>query len=160
MGADADDPHVVFLGQEDVLAVVTALGRYVEHVARTSGFVIPPSYPVFGKDAFETGTGVHAAAVIKAFRKNDTWLANRVYSGVPADEFGLHQKIGIGPMSGKSNVIWWLTASSALLTRPSVVSSCNIRLFIESNLIIYCNILSYERQKASTLIEYSLIIAA
>ena len=53
---------------------LTALGRYVEHVARTSGFVIPPSYPVFGKDAFETGTGVHAAAVIKAFRMGDDWL--------------------------------------------------------------------------------------
>ncbi|MDA1260399.1 MAG: 2-isopropylmalate synthase, partial [Planctomycetota bacterium] len=65
-------------------------------------------YPVFGDDAFETGTGVHAAAVIKAFRKGDTWLANRVYSGVPADEFGLQQRISVGPMSGKSNVIWFL----------------------------------------------------
>ena len=37
-----------------------------------------------------------------------TWLANRVYSGVPADEFGLEQKISIGPMSGRSNVIYWL----------------------------------------------------
>ena len=65
---------------------------------------------MFGKDAFETGTGVHAAAVIKALRRNDTWLANRVYSGVPADEFGRHQKIGVGPMSGKSNVVFWLEA--------------------------------------------------
>ncbi len=86
------------------------LGRYVEHAAKTLGFTIPPSYPVFGKDAFETGTGVHAAAVIKALRRDDTWLANRVYSGVPADEFGLRQRIGIGPMSGKSNVTFWLEA--------------------------------------------------
>lgn len=87
-----------------------ALGRYVQHAARITGFTIPPSYPVFGKDAFETGTGVHAAAVIKALRRNDAWLANRVYSGVPADEFGLQQRIGVGPMSGKSNVVFWLEA--------------------------------------------------
>lgn len=89
---------------------LTALGRYVEHGASICGFEIPSTYPVFGSDAFETGTGVHAAAVIKALNRDDTWLANRVYSGVPADEFGLHQKIGIGPMSGKSNVVWWLKA--------------------------------------------------
>ena len=69
---------------------------------------IPYNYPVFGKDAFETGTGVHASAVIKAMKKGDAWLANRVYSGVPSDLFGLSQKIAIGPMSGKSNVEWWL----------------------------------------------------
>ncbi len=86
------------------------LGRYVEHGARICGFDIPPTYPIFGSDAFETGTGVHAAAVIKALDRDDTWLANRVYSGVPADEFGLSQKIGVGPMSGRSNIIWWLKA--------------------------------------------------
>jgi 2-isopropylmalate synthase len=59
---------------------------------------------VFGNDAFETGTGVHASAVIKAFKKNDIWLADRVYSGVPAGLFGLEQSIKVGPMSGKSNV--------------------------------------------------------
>jgi len=81
---------------------------YVSHGARATGFRIPSTYPVFGSDAFETGTGVHAAAVIKAFHRNDRWLANRVYSGVPADEFGLQQRILIGPMSGRSNVIFWL----------------------------------------------------
>ncbi len=89
---------------------LTKLGRYVQHGAKICGFEIPSTYPVFGSDAFETGTGVHAAAVIKALKRDDTWLANRVYSGVPADEFGLHQRIGIGPMSGKSNVIFWLEA--------------------------------------------------
>jgi 2-isopropylmalate synthase len=89
---------------------LTGLRRYVEHAARICGFPIPSTYPVFGSDAFETATGVHAAAVIKALRRNDTWLANRVYSGVPADEFGLAQKILVGPMSGKSNVIFWLEA--------------------------------------------------
>jgi len=91
---------------------LTKLGRYVKHGAEICGFDIPSTYPVFGADAFETGTGVHAAAVIKALNRDDTWLANRVYSGVPADEFGLHQKIGVGPMSGKSNVIFWLRANA------------------------------------------------
>jgi 2-isopropylmalate synthase len=69
---------------------------------------IPANYPVLGQDAFRTATGVHAAAVIKALRKGDAWLANRVYSGVPADYFGRSQTIEIGPMSGQSNVVHWL----------------------------------------------------
>ncbi len=87
---------------------LTRLREYVGHAATICGFDIPSMYPVFGSDAFETGTGVHAAAVIKALRRGDNWLANRVYSGVPADEFGLEQKILVGPMSGKSNVVYWL----------------------------------------------------
>ena len=63
---------------------------------------------MFGEDAFETGTGVHASAVIKAIKKGDNWLADRVYSGVPAGDFGLKQVIRIGHMSGRSNIIWWL----------------------------------------------------
>jgi 2-isopropylmalate synthase len=63
---------------------------------------------VLGRDAFRTATGVHAAAVIKAMRKGDDWLANRVYSGVPAELFGCEQVIEIGPMSGESNVVFWL----------------------------------------------------
>ena len=84
------------------------LPEYVRTVSEACDVPIPRNYPVFGDDAFETATGVHAAAVIKAFKKDDAWLANRVYSGVPADEFGLEQKISIGPMSGRSNVIFWL----------------------------------------------------
>lgn len=87
---------------------LSKLGRYVELASEATGVPIPTNYPVFGKDAFETATGVHAAAVIKAFRKGDTWLANRVYSGVPADLVGLEQVIAVGPMSGKSNVTWFL----------------------------------------------------
>lgn len=87
---------------------LTQLPAYVKLVSDACEVPIPKNYPVFGSDAFETATGVHAAAVIKAFRKNDPWLANRVYSGVPADEFGLEQVISIGPMSGRSNVIFWL----------------------------------------------------
>ena len=87
---------------------LSRLGDYCRAVADAVEVKIPYSYPVFGSDAFETGTGVHASAVIKALRKGDTWLANRVYSGVPSDLFGLSQRIAIGPMSGKSNVEFWL----------------------------------------------------
>ncbi len=84
------------------------LKEYCETVSDAVGVPIPPNYPVVGSDAFRTATGVHAAAVIKAYRKNDTELANQVYSGVPSHWFGLDQKIEIGPMSGKSNVVFWL----------------------------------------------------
>jgi len=77
-------------------------------VSRATGVPIPKNYPVFGDDAFRTATGVHAAAVIKAYRKNDVELANTVYSGVPSHYFGLEQIIEIGPMSGRSNVLFWL----------------------------------------------------
>lgn len=84
------------------------LPEYCKTVSQATGVPIPSNYPVFGSDAFRTGTGVHAAAVIKAQKKGDAWLANRVYSGVPADMVGLSQIIEIGPMSGESNVIYWL----------------------------------------------------
>ena len=87
---------------------LSVLSDYCRLASKAIGIPFPNNYPVFGSDAFETGTGVHAAAVIKAFRKNDTWLANRVYSGVPADLVGLEQSIKVGPMSGKSNVAWVL----------------------------------------------------
>ena len=77
-------------------------------IAEGTGMPIPANYPVLGRDAFRTATGVHAAAVIKAKRKGDDWLANRVYSGVPAELFGCEQVIEIGPMSGESNVVFWL----------------------------------------------------
>src|SRR5437867_1238610 len=84
------------------------LAEYCETVSRACGVPIPRNYPVVGADAFETATGVHAAAVIKAFKKGDAALADRVYSGVPAGELGLEQKIRVGPMSGRSNVVFWL----------------------------------------------------
>jgi 2-isopropylmalate synthase len=87
---------------------LTGLGEYCRLVSEGCRVPIPSNYPVVGKDAFETGTGVHAAAVIKAMRKKDAWLADRVYSGVPASDFGFRQKIRIGPMSGRSNVVFWL----------------------------------------------------
>jgi len=84
------------------------LKEYCEGVSEATGVTIPPNYPVFGEDAFRTGTGVHAAAVIKALKKGDRELANLVYSGVPSHWFGLEQRIEIGPMSGQSNVVYWL----------------------------------------------------
>ena len=87
---------------------LTKLKQYCEAVARATHVPIPANYPVVGEDAFRTATGVHAAAVIKAYRKNDLELANTVYSGVPSHVFGLEQVIDIGPMSGKSNVLFWL----------------------------------------------------
>jgi 2-isopropylmalate synthase len=87
---------------------LTKLKDYCEVVSRSTGVPIPPNYPVIGEDAFRTATGVHASAVIKAYKKGDRELANAVYSGVPSHLFGLDQVIDVGPMSGKSNVIFWL----------------------------------------------------
>jgi 2-isopropylmalate synthase len=87
---------------------LSALGEYCQVVSEATGVPIPANYPVLGRDAFRTATGVHAAAVIKAFRKKDTALVDAVYSGVPASLVGREQEIEVGPMSGRSNVLFWL----------------------------------------------------
>jgi 2-isopropylmalate synthase len=87
---------------------LSRLGEYCSAASTACAWPIPCNYPVFGRDAFRTATGVHAAAVIKSYRKGDRELADLVYSGVPAGQFGLEQVVEIGPMSGKSNVIYWL----------------------------------------------------
>src|SRR5438309_5729892 len=84
------------------------LVEYTALVSEHCGMPIPPNYPALGSDAFRTGTGVHAAAVIKALRRNDRALADRVYSAVPASVLGREQRIEVGPMSGESNVVFWL----------------------------------------------------
>ena len=81
---------------------------------------IPYNYPVVGRDAFRTATGVHAAAIIKADRKGHAFLADRIYSGVPAGLFGKEQEIEVGPMSGESNVVYWLQ-KRGLGAEPSLV---------------------------------------
>ncbi len=101
---------------------LTHLNALVQAVAESTGEPIPDNYPVFGRDAFRTATGVHAAAVVKAFHKGDEELADTVYSGVPARLVGRAQQIEIGPMSGKSNVVFWLErhgfpADEALIDR-------------------------------------------
>jgi len=87
---------------------LSRLKEYCDVAASGCGWIIPCNYPVFGRDAFRTATGVHAAAVIKSYRKGDRHLADIIYSGVPAGLFGLEQVVEVGPMSGKSNVIYWL----------------------------------------------------
>jgi 2-isopropylmalate synthase len=99
---------------------LTPLGEYVALVAEHCGIAIPPNYPAMGSDAFRTGTGVHAAAVIKALRKGDRELADRVYSGVPASVVGREQRIEVGPMSGESNVVYWLESHGHEATRERV----------------------------------------
>jgi 2-isopropylmalate synthase len=87
---------------------LTKLLDYCQVAARAVGWQVPINYPLVGRDAFRTATGVHAAAIIKAQAKGDAWLADRVYSGVPAGTFGRKQEICIGYMSGASNVTYWL----------------------------------------------------
>jgi 2-isopropylmalate synthase len=119
---------------------LSALVEYCETVSEATGVPIPPNYPVVGRDAFRTATGVHAAAVIKAFRKQDQVLVDAVYSGVPATMVGREQTIEVGPMSGRSNVVFWLekrglAATDALVDRifakakasPSVLTEDEIR---------------------------------
>ena len=84
------------------------LQEYCRFVADTTGVPLPDNYPVVGRDAFRTGTGVHASAIIKARARGEDWLADRVYSSVPAGLIGCRQVIEVGPMSGESNVVYWL----------------------------------------------------
>lgn len=92
------------LGDQDL----SRLSALCQKVSKATRFPIPINYPVVGEDAFRTATGVHAAAIIKAKEKGDDFLADRVYSGVPAGMFGRTQEICIGPMSGLSNITFWL----------------------------------------------------
>jgi 2-isopropylmalate synthase len=99
---------------------LTALAEYCRVVSESTGVPIPHGYPVVGKDAFETSTGVHAAAIAKALRKGDAWLADRVYSAVPAADFGREQVVTVGPMSGRSNAVWWLEKHGRPVTDVAV----------------------------------------
>lgn len=98
--------NLQLLGAHD--ADLTVLPEYCELVSEACQIPLVHSYPVFGSDAFRTGTGVHAAAIVKAEAKGDTWLADRVYSSIPASMVGRRQRIEVGPMSGLSNVKYWL----------------------------------------------------
>jgi len=123
---------------------LTKLKDYCQAVSRATGVPIPKNYPVMGEDAFRTATGVHAAAVIKALRKQDIELANTVYSGVPSHFFGLDQVIEIGPMSGKSNVLFWLErkglpASEETVNRIFERAKQSNRLLTEQEILACCN---------------------
>lgn len=122
---------------------LTKLKDYCLSVSRATGLPIPRNYPVLGEDAFRTATGVHAAAVIKAFKKGDIELANTVYSGVPSHYFGLEQIIEIGPMSGKSNVIFWLerrgiAVSDELVDRIVQRAKASDRILTEEEILSCC----------------------
>lgn len=100
--------NLKLLGVHD--ADLTVLPEYCELAAEACQIPLVHSYPVIGADAFRTGTGVHAAAIVKAHQKGDDWLADRIYSAIPASMVGRKQVIEIGPMSGLSNVKFWLRA--------------------------------------------------
>jgi 2-isopropylmalate synthase len=100
--------NLKLLGQLDGQDL-TKLLEYCTTIAKAVKWDVPINYPLVGRDAFRTATGVHAAAIIKAMAKGDTWLADRIYSGVPAGMIGRSQEICIGFMSGASNVNYWLT---------------------------------------------------
>ena len=122
---------------------LSSLRYYCEKVARATKTSIPPNYPVIGHDAFRTATGVHAAAIIKAMQKHDHGLADAVYSGVPAHLFGMEQVIEIGPMSGKSNVLYWLArhqipADDALVCRILEVAKQSARVLTDAEVHALC----------------------
>ncbi len=110
--------NLVMMGYRD--QNLTSLVAYCEAVSRACDVPIPKNYPVVGADAFRTATGVHAAAVVKAFRKHDRALMDAVYAAVPASLVGREQEIEIGPMSGKSNVIFWLESRGLPVTDEMV----------------------------------------
>jgi 2-isopropylmalate synthase len=122
---------------------LSRLKEYCEKVAAATHTTIPPNYPVIGRDAFRTATGVHAAAIIKAYHKQDAALADAVYSGVPSHLFGLNQVIEIGPMSGKSNVLFWLERhgippDDALVNRIFDAAKQSSRVLTESEVQALC----------------------
>jgi len=122
---------------------LSQLGKFCETVARATLTAIPPNYPVVGRDAFRTATGVHAAALVKAQQKGDARLADLVYSGVPAALFGMEQIIEIGPMSGKSNVLYWLArhgvpADGAVVDRILDVAKSASSVLTDDELFALC----------------------
>ena len=119
---------------------LSSLCEYCEAVSAATGVPIPANYPIVGRDAFRTATGVHAAAVIKAFRKNDRELVDAVYSGVPARLVGREQQIDVGPMSGRSNVVFWLerhgyTATDELVDRVFAKAKASLAVLTEQEII-------------------------
>jgi 2-isopropylmalate synthase len=123
---------------------LTRLPAYCRRVAETTGVPLPDNYPVLGRDAFRTGTGVHAAAIIKARAKGDDWLADRIYSGVPAGLIGRRQEIEVGPMCGESNVVYWLTERGIAAERELVAAifqsaKASPRVLEEAEILALCD---------------------
>src|ERR1700735_1808659 len=119
---------------------LSPMEKYSRAVSKAPHTEIPPNYPVVGRDAFRTATGVHAAAIVKAYKKNDHELANSIYSGVPSHLFGLEQVIEVGPLSGRSNVIFWLEkrgvpATDELVDRIFNVAKQSERVLAEEEIL-------------------------
>ena len=93
------------------------LSAYCEHFARVLGIAVSDNQPLVGKNAFRTATGVHASAIAKAETKSQ-WLADHVYSLLSPASIGQKASIGIGPMSGASNVQHWLTSHGISSSEP------------------------------------------
>src|ERR1700726_2871482 len=119
---------------------LSKLKQYSDAVAKATHTTIPPNYPIVGRDAFRSATGVHAAAIVKAYKKNDEEVANSIYSGVPSHLFGLEQVIEVGPLSGRSNVIFWLEkrgvlASDELVDRIFNAAKKSERILTEEEIL-------------------------
>lgn len=123
---------------------LSKLPEYVALAARACAVPIAHNWPVFGADAFRTATGVHAAAIIKAEAKGDAWLADRIYSGVPAGMFGMSQRIEVSPMSGLSNVRYWLDhhgydgSDEALCAHVLAAAKCSDHTFSDAEVTALC----------------------
>jgi len=123
---------------------LSKLREYCELVSEKTGVPLPDNYPVVGKDAFRTGTGVHAAAIIKARARGEEWLADLVYSSVPASLIGSRQIIEVGPMSGESNVLYWLR-ERGIETDPELVKAIfqrakeSVRILEEAEILEICH---------------------
>ncbi|HEV8241376.1 MAG TPA: LeuA family protein [Thermoanaerobaculia bacterium] len=124
--------NFVLLGWRDY--DLSRLPEYCRKVSEATGVPFPDNWPVVGLDAFRTGTGVHAAAILKARAKGDDWLADRIYSGVPASLVGRRQLVEVGPMSGESNVVFWLQ-SHGIEPRPELVAAIFARAKASSTVL-------------------------
>src|SRR3990172_276844 len=117
---------------------LTKLPEYCKVISEACGAVIPFNYPVVGADSFRTATGVHAAAIAKALSKNDNWLAEHVYCGVPSSMVGRVHEIEIGPLSGEHNVRFFLRRNKieekpAHITKNLEVSQNSNRLLSDED---------------------------
>lgn len=133
---------------------LSRLKEYCHLVADTTGVPLPDNYPVVGKDAFRTGTGVHAAAIIKARQRGEDWLADRIYSSVPASMIGSHQIIEVGPMSGESNVVFWLQergieASPELVRAIFERAKESLQILAEAEILEICQAHAEPQKQAS-----------
>ena len=101
-------------------APLTDLSAYVKTISQSTATPVPAGYPVFGRDAFRTATGVHAAAVVKAAKLGAPDIADLVYSAVPAALVGRRQEVEIGPLSGRWCCVAWLEAHNLPVEEPVI----------------------------------------